>query len=308
MSDARHLPPDDADPAVVFEHVSKRYGRDSWALTAASFTVRAGEIVGLIGPNGAGKSTALALAAGLVRPTAGRCHVLGVDVGGAGRTPAEVGVVVEQPRFVRSLDARANLRMLASVSEVADPDDIDAILDEVGLTRAGTRRVRAYSLGMRQRLGIAQALMERPRLLLLDEPTNGLDPVGIREVRDLLAARARQGTAVVIASHALTELETLCDSALLIHDGRLQAQIHDGDDQALVQIRIAPSDRDHVGSFIDVLDERASPGGTLLLTTTHQPVPELVASLVAADIRIHGIWEHRRTLESLYLDHVTNLA
>jgi ABC-2 type transport system ATP-binding protein len=291
-------------PAVSFEGATKRYGRHVWALTDATFEVGAGEIIGLIGPNGAGKSTALALAAGLIRPTSGRCEVLGVDVGVARRTPPEVGVVVEQPRFVRSLDARANLRMLASVSEVADPADIDPILEEVGLTSAGGRKVGGYSLGMRQRLGIAQALLERPQLLLLDEPTNGLDPVGIREIRDLLAARAADGVAIVIASHALTELETLCDRALLIHGGRLHDEIQVGREAAQVRLKITAGDRQRIEAFVAVVAEQEAGDGALELLVEHQPVSRLVSTLVAAGVEVHGVWEQHRTLESVYLAQV----
>jgi ABC-2 type transport system ATP-binding protein len=291
-------------PVVAFDGVSKRYGRTVLALDDVSFEVRPGEIVGLIGPNGAGKSTALAIAAGLVRPTAGRSEVLGRDIGTTGRTPPEIGVVVEQPKFVRSLDARTNLALLAAVSEVADPDDIDPILAEVGLDYVGDRKVGGFSLGMRQRLGIAQALMERPRVMILDEPTNGLDPVGIREVRDLLAARAAQGTAIIIASHALTELETLCDTAMLIYNGKLHDQVKVGHEPAQVRLKVPAHQRDRAEAHVDVVTEQSAAEGLAELVVAHQPVPDLVARLVAAGIEVHGIWEQHRTLESLYLDNV----
>jgi ABC-2 type transport system ATP-binding protein len=295
-------------PALSFRAVSKRYGRGVRALSDVTFEVAPGEIVGLIGPNGAGKSTALAVAAGLVRPTSGTCEVLGVDLGVARRTPPEVGVVVEQPRFVRTLDARSNLRMLAAVSEVADPDDIDPILVEVGLSEARHRRVGGFSLGMRQRLGIAQALLERPRLLLVDEPTNGLDPVGIREIRELLADRAARGVAIVIASHALTELETLCDRALLIDKGRIHDEIHVGHEPVLIRLKIADGERDLLRDLVQVVDEHEASSGTVELLIAHQPVARLVKQLVTAGIEVHGVWEQHRTLEATYLAHVTEAS
>ncbi len=239
----------------------------------------------------------------------GRATVLGVDVGRSGRTPPGVGIVVEQPRFVATMSARRNLRLLASLSEVADPDEIDPILDEVGLATVKDRRVGGYSLGMRQRLAIGQALMERPRLLLLDEPTNGLDPIGIRDVRELLAARAARGTAIVIASHALTELETLCQTALLIADGRICESIELSDDTTGIRLLVAADDADRVAdvaaTVISFRPLNARVGGQLdalvEVVVVPEPVPTLVTRLVHAGVAVHGVGELRPTLESRYL-------
>lgn len=290
------------DVTVRFGGVSKRYRRDIWGLRDVSFAFHPGEVVGLMGPNGAGKSTALALACGLLQPTTGEVTTLGEPVGRTTRTPAHVGVVVEQPRFVGTLTARTNLRLLASLSPVADADDIDATLGEVGLGDVVNRRVGGFSVGMRQRLAIAQALIERPRVLLLDEPTNGLDPVGVRYVRDLLAERARQGTTVVIASHALTELETLCDTTLLIDQGRIRDRI-DAVDRGLIGVHllVGRADHDRVAATVAAIHSTESRHGLLEIVVGPEPIPGLVARLVAAGVDVHGVSALHPTLESRYL-------
>ncbi len=197
-----------------------RRRRPRKALDGLDLVVAPGEVHGFLGPNGSGKTTTLRILLGLVRPDAGEVRLLGQPVPShlAAAVP-EVGSVVESPRFFPSFSGRRNLDLLARVAGL-EPARVDEALEIVGLTDRAADRVKGYSLGMRQRLGIAQALMKRPRLLLLDEPTNGLDPAGIREVRKLMAHLASTGVTVLLSSHLLSEVEQICTSVTIVAHGR----------------------------------------------------------------------------------------
>jgi ABC-2 type transport system ATP-binding protein len=210
------------EPAVRIRSLTKRYGK-LVAVERLSFELPSGVIAGLIGPNGAGKTTTLAMLLGLVRPTAGDATVLGHPIGDPAAYLGRVGALIETPAFYRSLTGRQNLELLATVAG-GDPQAVTGLLDRVGLADRGDDRFRAYSTGMRQRLGIAAALLGDPHLLLLDEPTNGLDPVGKADMRGLLARLARPGRSVVVSSHVLAELEQICDWLVIIDKGRLLFQ------------------------------------------------------------------------------------
>jgi ABC-2 type transport system ATP-binding protein len=194
--------------------------RERRALDGLDLVVPPGEVHGFLGPNGSGKTTTLRILLGLVRPDAGEVRLLGRPVPSelAGAVP-EIGSVVEAPRFFPSFSGRRNLDLLARVAGI-EPDRVDEALEIVGLADRAQDRVKGYSLGMRQRLGIAQALMKRPRLLLLDEPTNGLDPAGIREVRRLMAHLASTGVTVLLSSHLLSEVQQICTSVTIVAQGR----------------------------------------------------------------------------------------
>ena len=200
--------------------VSKRRGRKV-VLDGVSLAIEPGTVIGIVGPNGAGKSTLLRLLAGFTEPTEGNGCVLGHAIGSSRQPTPFVGYMPERPGFVEHLSGPANLRMLAAIRGQIGRSGVAEALGRVGLDPSDRKPVRAYSLGMRQRLSLAQATMERPQLLLLDEPTNGLDPHGVVLVRETLRANARAGAAVVISSHLLAEVETLCDRVLLLSGGRL---------------------------------------------------------------------------------------
>lgn len=204
--------------AIGASELSKRYGATT-AVDSISFTVGKGEVVGFLGPNGAGKTTTLRMLAGLVRPSGGRCQILGRPV--RGPTLRQVGTMIEEPSFYPYLSGRANLRHSALLHGGVQPSRVDDVLEFVGMERAAGKRVSAYSQGMRQRLGLARALLWDPEVLLLDEPTNGLDPVGIAEVRDRLREVAGRGVTVLVSSHILAELEKLVGRVLVIEQGRL---------------------------------------------------------------------------------------
>src|SRR5919112_4877909 len=204
------------------ELLTKKY-RGRVAVDRLSLEVRRGDIYGFLGQNGAGKSTTIRCALGLVRPTSGRVHLLGHDVGKHPRRALRrTGAIVEAPAFYENFSARQNLKMLAAMSGGAKKNRVEAMLDLVGLRERANDPVRVYSHGMRQRLGIAQALLPDPEFVILDEPTDGLDPQGIREVR-LLVGRLRDelNLTVLLSSHLLNEVEQICNRVAIVDHGRL---------------------------------------------------------------------------------------
>ncbi|HWB37611.1 MAG TPA: ABC transporter ATP-binding protein, partial [Rugosimonospora sp.] len=210
-----------SDEIVVTKNLTKRYGQRA-AVHEVSLAVRRGEVYGFLGPNGAGKTTTLRMLLGLVRPTSGTASVLGRPPG-APETLREVGALIEGPGFYPYLSGRENLRILArynGLGEVA----VEAALTQVELTDRARDRYRSYSLGMKQRLGVAAALLGEPRLLILDEPTNGLDPAGMADMRDLVRALADGGQTVLLSSHLLGEVEQICDRVGVISGGVLVTQ------------------------------------------------------------------------------------
>jgi len=199
----------------------KRY-RKATAVDGLTFKVRDGCITGFLGPNGAGKTTTLRILLGLVHPTSGRATIDGHRYRALERPLGRVGAVLEASNYHPKRSGRNHLRALAAAGEI-QPARIDELLDFVGLGRAGRRAVGGYSLGMRQRLSVAGALLGDPQILLLDEPANGLDPEGIRWLRDFLRGFAGEGKTVFISSHVLGEMQQLVDEVVIIHHGRLVA-------------------------------------------------------------------------------------
>jgi len=210
------------EPAVRVQGLSKRYGKQV-AVEQLDFEVPRGVIAGLIGPNGAGKTTTLAMLLGLVRPIGGGATVFGHSIAAADAYLGRVGALIDAPAFYRHLTGRQNLEYLATIAD-RDVQSVSGLLDQVGLSERGDDRFRAYSTGMKQRLGIAAALLGDPDLLLLDEPTSGLDPVGIAEMRSLLVLLRRRDRAMLVSSHHLAELEQICDWLVIIDEGRLLFQ------------------------------------------------------------------------------------
>jgi ABC-2 type transport system ATP-binding protein len=197
--------------ALSLDGLSKRYG-SRVAVDNLTFTLPRGVVAGFIGPNGAGKTTTMAMLLGLVTPTTGTASVLG-----------HVGALIESPSFWPSLTGEQNLRLIARLAD-HDPRQIREALERVGLEDRATSRFGDYSFGMKQRLGIAAALLGDPQLLILDEPTNGLDPAGMNEMRQLLASLSRDDRTILVSSHLLSELEQVCDWLVVIDRGRLVYQ------------------------------------------------------------------------------------
>jgi ABC-2 type transport system ATP-binding protein len=205
--------------AIVTQGLTKRFGSLT-AVDALDLTVPSGGVVGFVGPNGSGKSTTIRMLLGLLKPTAGSGEVLGSPIEHPARYAQRVGALIESPSFVPSLSARANLRSLAALRGLPD-SRVAAVLDTVGLTGRDRDLVNTYSLGMKQRLAIAAALLPDPELLILDEPTNGLDPAGIVEVRTLLMELGAQGRTLLVSSHLLSEIEAACDHVVIIRFGEM---------------------------------------------------------------------------------------
>ena len=207
--------------AIEIFGLSKRYGSVQ-AVTDLSFSVEAGRVTGFIGPNGAGKSTTLRMLLGLVRPDSGAASFDGRGYAQLEHPAGHVGAVLEDASFHPGRSGRNHLRVLAAAGG-HPPGRVDALLERVGLSAAADRRVKGYSMGMRQRLGLAAALLGDPEVLILDEPANGLDPPGIRWIRGLLRAEAERGRAVLVSSHLLSELAQSVDDVVVIAGGVLRA-------------------------------------------------------------------------------------
>ncbi|MFL6128033.1 MAG: ATP-binding cassette domain-containing protein [Mycobacteriales bacterium] len=218
-----------AAPAITTAGLAKRFRGGQLAVAGIDLRVPPGSVYGFLGPNGSGKTTTIRMLLGLVAPTAGSHTLLGRPMpAAAAEVLPRVGALVEGPAFHPHLSGQANLARLDAADRTADPATarprIGAALDRVGLSAAAGKRYRAYSLGMRQRLGIAAALLQPRELLILDEPTNGLDPQGTREVRALVSALAADGVTVLLSSHLLSEVEQVCSHVGVMHVGKLVAQ------------------------------------------------------------------------------------
>ncbi|WP_458248478.1 ABC transporter ATP-binding protein [Streptomyces sp. MAI_2237] len=199
--------------------LTRRFGEVT-ALEGLTLELPRAGVIGLVGPNGSGKSTLIRMLLGLISPTSGTAEVLGEPISAPGRYLNRVGALVENPAFVPGLSARVNLMSLAGLRGLP-ASRVDEVLQIVGLNGRDAEPVKRFSLGMKQRLGIAAALLPDPELLILDEPTNGLDPSGIVEIRGLLADLARAGRTVIVSSHLLAEIETVCDFLVVIRFGHL---------------------------------------------------------------------------------------
>ena len=266
--------------------LSKAYGR-TVALAGVDLEVEPGELVGLLGPNGAGKSTLVKIACGLVRPSGGAATVAG-EPAGSPAARATIGYLAELFRFPEWLraDELLTLHQRLAGSEGGEAERAE-LLELVGLDEAAGVRVGAMSKGMQQRLGIAQALVGRPRLLMLDEPTSALDPVGRRIVRDLLIELKRRDVAVLLNSHLLSEVERVCDRVAILVGGEIVAR---GSPAELSQARGVEVE---LGSGVRSFPE-----------ATREQVPEIVAELVAAGERVYGVRVLSSTLEETYLETV----
>jgi ABC-2 type transport system ATP-binding protein len=278
--------------AIRCEGLAKRYGNVT-ALDGLDLAVPAGQVFGFLGPNGAGKTTTLRILLGLTRPTAGRAWL--------GRRPvpdpgglAGVGAMIEEPAFYPWLTGRRNLEVLA-LSGPALPaagDPVGSALDRVGLAGVAGRKVAGYSQGMRQRLGLALALLRQPSLLLLDEPANGLDPAGIAEFRTLLRALAGEGVTVFLSSHLLSEVEQVCDQVAVVSSGRLveQGPVADlASARPRVRVRLEPGDMTAALALLARWPTRAEgPDGLLVETADGRGVNEVLGR--------GGVWARQLTL------------
>ena len=288
---------------IVTRSLTKRYGR-VLAVDRVDLDVREGDRYGFLGPNGSGKTTVVRMLLGLVYATSGEIEVMGKPVPSrVGDVLPQIGALVEGPSCYGHLSGRANLALLDASGRASSRRTrrrrITEALDRVGLGGVDNRAVKKYSLGMRQRLGLAAALLRSPRLLVLDEPTNGLDPQGIREVRDLLAELNQAGTTVFMSSHQLSEVEQLCTRVGIVDQGRLVLQ------QDLDELRaptgrvvVRTPDADRAAALLDGQVDRRD--GDRLLVAGADPAA-VNTRLVAAGLRVTEISAERRSLEEQML-------
>ncbi len=297
-----------AAPVVQFRGVTKKIGSKT-IIDNLMLDVPAGCVFGFLGPNGSGKTTTIRMLVGLMSPTSGDIRIEGQSI----RTHFEqaiskVGAIVENPEMYKYMTGYQNLMHYARMSPGVTKERIAEVVDFVGLGGRVRDRVSTYSLGMRQRLGVAQALLHRPRLLVLDEPTNGLDPQGIRELRDYLRALSReQGTTVFVSSHLLSEMELMCDTVAVINGGRLVDVRHlhgqttgagVSATEELITVRFDTDQPDQVhalipGSYVE--------GTSCVARATRSDIARLNAQLVQHGIAVYSIVPMRQTLEDQFL-------
>ncbi|MFE9772327.1 ABC transporter ATP-binding protein [Streptomyces sp. NPDC005931] len=304
------LPGDAGDDVIVTRALTKRYRGGQLAVDGLDLTVPAGSVFGFLGPNGSGKTTTIRMLMGLIEPTSGSARVLGRPMPRAARSVLpHVGALIEGPALYGFLSGRDNLLRYDAADPTADPRTrrarVAAALDRVGLTAAAGKKAKAYSLGMKQRLGLAAALLQPRSLLVLDEPTNGLDPQGMREIRSLVRELASDGTTVFLSSHLLDEIEQVCTHAAVMARGRLITQGPVADLAAGARGRLVvttpdPADAARVlkeQGVGDVVaeDERVTgevPGRDLA---------EVNAALVTAGVRVRGFGVVRASLEDAFV-------
>jgi ABC-2 type transport system ATP-binding protein len=286
---------------IEVEGLSKRFGTTQ-AVAGLSFRVEPGTITGFLGPNGAGKSTTLRSVLGLVHPDAGRTTVLGVPYRELDRPLHRVGAVLEASEVHPGRSGRNHLRVQAAAAGIP-ASRVNEVLALVELTGAARRRVKGYSLGMRQRLGLATALLGDPEVLVLDEPANGLDPAGIRWLRDFLRSLAADGRTILVSSHVLSEVAQTADRVVIIHRGRLvtQAAMADVLEGASGATRVRTPDAERMRTLVAAqgLDVSTTEDGALLVSAA----PERVGELAAANgVVLHELSVEQATLEEVFLE------
>lgn len=274
-----------------------------------SFQVNKGEIVGLLGPNGAGKTTTMRMMVGLISISEGDIFINGFSVKSSLPKALErVGGIIENPEFYPYLSGYDNLMQYVRMADGVTKERIDEVVNLLGLTAAINKKVKAYSLGMKQRLGIAQALLHSPNLLILDEPTNGLDPAGMREIREYLQVIAHnEGISVLISSHLLTEVEQICDRVVIIQNGRLVniQNIHQDKQKEAIKIYLELDNSDKASEVmqtmegLQILEKNES---NIIIEISNERIPGLVKALTANEIDIYRIEERKRSLEEDFIE------
>lgn len=294
--------------AIRLENLSKTFGRGEKAVQAVvnlNLEIQTGQIFGFLGPNGAGKTTTIRLLVDLIRPTNGAAFIYGQDVRRNPGVLRRVGALIEDATFYGYLNGRDNLEVLARTAGNYRPKRIEALLEQVGLAGEANRRVSSYSTGMKQRLGIAGALLGDPELMILDEPTNGLDPGGRQEMRAFIHGLAKQaGVTVFLSSHLLHEVEQVCDRVAIINHGEI---VREGavsnllaEGQAQLRVQASPQ-----ASALQVLQETwevSADGEWLIVSAQPEEGYLVVARLVTNDIHVHQVIVRKRTLEEYFID------
>jgi ABC-2 type transport system ATP-binding protein len=294
----------DLTPTLTASNLTKTIGHKT-IVDSVSFELQQGEIFGFLGPNGAGKTTTIRMLVGLIRPTAGSVRICGYDIQRDFEDAMRcVGCIVENPDLYRFMTGRENLEHFARMLRVSS-SEIERVAEAVSLAHRLEQRVGTYSLGMRQRLGIAQALLGDPRLLILDEPANGLDPAGIREIRELLRRLAsEQQMSIFISSHLLAEIELTCDRVAIIHKGHI---LREGTVRDLISSRRDMEVRvDDVARASAIARERnltfRTDGDRIWLAMEEADAPPLLAALAEAGVKIFHAQRRTQSLEEMFLE------
>jgi ABC-type multidrug transport system ATPase subunit len=304
--------PAEDDAAVRTRGLTKRFRSGQVGVDGIDLLVPRGAVYGFLGPNGSGKTTTIRMLLGLVSPTAGSVELLGASMPGRGaEVLPRVGALVEGPAFHPYLSGAANLRRLDAADATTSPatctERVDAALERVGLTAAAGKRYRQYSLGMKQRLGLAAALLRPRDLLLLDEPTNGLDPQGTREVRTLVRELADGGATVLVSSHLLSEIEQVCSHVGIMSRGRLLAQGPRaeiaGSGTAEVRVTTRPDQREHVVRVLAGLglDDVRVDGEVVAAPLGSVAVAKVAQAVVGDGVDLLGLEVRRPTLEDEFV-------
>ncbi len=292
--------------AVVTTGLTKEFG-DRRVVDSLDLAIPTGSVCGFVGPNGAGKTTTIRMLLGLIRPTSGEGMILLGDIHDPASYLSRVGALIESPAFYPQLSGRDNLLVLTRLGQLPS-SAIDEVLERVGLAdRAGDRFSR-YSLGMKQRLGIAAALLSDPALLILDEPTNGLDPAGIVEMRSLIRSLADEGMTIFISSHLLSEIEHICDHVVMIRSGRsvFQGSVAELRDMRTAELVLRPEDPGQLGTLAQLISDRGLEAeieestGSVVVTSGSPLAGELNRAALEAGMTIVHLAERERSLEEAY--------
>jgi ABC-2 type transport system ATP-binding protein len=286
-------------------NLTKIFGKHK-AVDAVNITAYEGEVFGFLGPNGAGKTTTLGMTLGLVHPTAGEINVLG-ELVTPNHTHAlkDVGALLGAPAFVPYLSAWDNVELVSRLSPGVDRKRIGEVLELVGLTDASRKKVSKFSTGMKQRVGLAMALVHRPRFVILDEPTNGLDPAGMREIRQLIRSLAENGTSVLLSSHLLNEVQQVCDRIAVLNKGRVVAQgrVNDLLNGSRPTVRVSvpvPADAARILQSLAGVENVQADGNSLIVTGVESPA--IMACLLQNNIIPTEITNQKSSLEALFMD------
>jgi ABC-type multidrug transport system ATPase subunit len=288
---------------IETRELGKRYGEDILAVDQLTMRVRPGEVYGFLGPNGAGKTTTLRMLLGLIRPTSGRALVLDAAPGSP-EGLARIGALVETPAFYPFLSGRDNLRLLARHADVPKAR-IDAVLEEVELTGRAGDRFATYSLGMKQRLGVAAALLKDPELLILDEPTNGMDAAGMAEMRTFIRSLGQDGRTVLLSSHLMGEVEQICDRVGVIRNGRLvgEGTVDELRGRAGLRVRADPLHiAERVAAGVPGVEQVAVVDGALLIAAEPGTAAAINRTLVEAGVAVSELRLERASLEQVFLE------
>jgi ABC-2 type transport system ATP-binding protein len=295
-----------AAPVLALEELSKTYGRRGGAVKAVrgvSLAVGAGEVYGFLGPNGAGKSTTIRMLIGLIAPSAGRVSLFGRDLAAEPSLLRRVGSLVDGGAFYPFLSGRRNLEVLAK-THGGGGERIDALLDQVGLAKDARRKVKGYSTGMRQRLGVAAALLNDPEIVILDEPVNGLDVAGIQDMRRLIRGLAAdRGKTVFLSSHLLSEVQQVCDRVAIIHKGEVvrESTVAGLLDQESTALRVEAAPIEAAEAALRPHWPVTRDGPALSVAAARAEAPAVARRLVEAGVNIFGLAPVQANLEDVFL-------